>query len=216
MAVRDRKIQVVDEAQGPAEAKAINLKASIEAARAAQAALAEHDALRARASELDGLLAEQRQQQAEASANDRLEAVRSETRQQLEAVKSDVVAWRERFDALTKEAAALVEELPKLQHTIYGAGRRLAAVAAQAHEVREPWQRPDRPEDTEKGIPMMLQDVGDFSTEWDRAGGRDPALACFPEALAPGGLAYKLAHLIQQGGRVVVYAPNRGARAFRQ
>jgi len=210
MAVRDRKTQAtVVEASGP-----VDLERQIEAAQAAQVALAEHNRLVATASELDTLLQQQRQRQMETGANQQLEAVRSETRQQLEAVKSDVVAWRARFDALTEEAAALVKELPDLQRTIYSAGQRLQAVATQAHYAHTPWQRPTGP--VEEGIPMMLQDVGDFSTEWDAAGGRDPDLACFPAALAPGGLAYKLAHLIQQGGRVVVYAPNRGARAFQR
>ena len=210
MGIQDRKAQAtVVEASGP-----VDLEKQIEAAQAAQEALAEHNRLVATASELDGLLTEQRQQQAEADANQRLEAVRSETRQRLEAVKGNTTAWRARFEKLVEEAAALVKELPDLQHTIRGAGRQLQAVAAQAHEVREPWQRPSGPQDTEKGVPLALQDVGDFSTEWDRAGGRDPALACFPEVLPPSSLAYRLAQLIQQGGRVVVYAPNRGARAF--
>jgi len=215
MGVRDRKTQVV-EAQGPAEAQATSLEASIEAAQAAQEALAEHNRLVATASELDGLLAEQRQQQAEADTNQRLAAARLDTRRQLEAVKSDVVAWRERFDALVKEAAALVEELPGLQNTIYGTGRRLAAVAEQAHYAHEPWQRPSGPEDTEKGIPMMLQDVGDFASEWDQCGGRDPDLACFPDVLPPGSLAYRLRQLIEQRARTVTYVPARGARAFQR
>jgi len=209
MGIQARKQATVVEASGP-----VDLEQQIEAAQAAQEALAEHNRLVATASELDTLLQQQGQRQAETDANDRLEAVRSETRQRLEAVKSDVLAWRERFDALVKEAAALVEELPAIQHTIYGAGQRLQAVATQAHEVREPWQPPTGP--VEEGVPVLLQDVGDFSTEWDRAGGRDPALACFPDVLPPGGLAYKLARLVQQGGRVVVYAPNRGARAFQR
>jgi len=209
MGIQARKQATVVEASGP-----VGLEQQIEAAQAAQAALAEHDALRAKADELDTLLEQQHQRQAETDANDRLEAVRVDTRRQLEAVKGDVTAWRARFDALVKEAAALVEELPAIQHTIYGAGRRLAAVAVEAHNVREPWQPPTGP--VEEGVPVLLQDVGDFSTEWDRAGGRDPALACFPDVLPPGGLAYKLARLVQQGGRVVVYAPNRGARAFQR
>ena len=211
MGIQERKQATVVEAQGP-----VDLEQQIEAAQAAQDALAEHNRLVETASELDTLLQQQRQQQAETDANQRLETVRSETRQQLEAVKGDVTAWHARFDALTKDAAALVEELPKLQHTIYGAGQRLQAVAAQAHEVREPWQRPERPEDTEKGIPMALQDPGDFTGEWDRAGGRDPALACFPEALAPGGLAYRLRQLIERRARTVAYNPGRGARAFQR
>jgi len=181
----------------------------IEEARKAHDELMALEAVRTVAEELPLLLEQQEREERIEAANIRLEQVRGNVAAMLAEAKSGASKFRQSFAELALEFEALIKVLPVLQGTIHSAGRSLqdaieAAYKAEHGEVFDPQQA--------TGIPAYLQDNGDLSGEWERAGGTDPALACLPE-IKPGTLAATLAELLQRKS-VPAYDPKRGARVF--
>ena len=162
-----------------------------------------------KADELPGLLEQQEHEARIAEANARLEAVRANVKARLDEARSGASRFRETFTEVVLEFEALISTLPGLQGAILAAGWSLqdaiaAAYKAEHGEMFDPQQA--------TGIPAYLQDNGDLSGEWEKAGGTDPALACFPE-FKPGTIAAILAELLQRKS-VPAYNPKTGARTF--
>lgn len=163
------------------------LKTQIEEAQQAQAALAEGDALRAKADELPTLLRQQEQARQQAQANAELAAIEADVKATLAESAQRAAAFRERFETLIKEFEALAAELPEIEKPIHNAGRRL-----------------------QRAIPDSVR----FSDTWDRLGGRDPGLGVLPSVRPPGSAARVLGDTLQRGARTVIYHPATGARIF--
>ena len=163
------------------------LKRQIEEAQQAQAALAEGDALRAKAEELPELLRRQEQERQQAQANAELAALEADVKATLAEAAKKAADFQQRFEGLIAEFEALVKELPTIEKPIHNAGSRL-----------------------QRAIPDSVR----FSDTWDRLGGRDPGLAVLPSVRPPGSAARALGDLLQRGARTVVYRPATGARIF--
>ena len=156
-------------------------------AQAAQAALAETDALRVKADELPELLQRQEQARQQAQAAAELAAIEADVKATLAQTAKRAAAFRERFEGLIAEFEALAAELPEIEKPIHNAGSRL-----------------------QRAIPDSVR----FSDTWDRLGGRDPALGVLPEVRPPGSAARVLGDTLRRGARVGIYDPARGARIF--
>ena len=163
------------------------LKTQIEEAQAAQAALAEGDALRAKAEELPELLRRQEQARQQAQAAAELAEIEADVKRVLAESAKKAADFQQRFEGLIAEFEALVKELPEIEKPIHNAGSRL-----------------------QRALPDSVR----FSDTWDRLGGRDPALGVLPEVRPPGSAARVLGDTLQRGARVVIYDPARGARIF--
>jgi len=163
------------------------LKRQIEEAQQAQAALAEGDALRAKAEELPELLRRQEQERQQAQANAELAALEADVKATLAEAAKKAADFQQRFEGLIAEFEALVKELPEIEKPIHNAGSRL-----------------------QRALPDSVR----FSDTWDRLGGRDPSLSVLPEVRPPGSAARVLGDTLQRGARVVIYDPARGARIF--
>ena len=163
------------------------LAKEIEEAQQARAALAETDALRAKADELPELLRRQEQARQLAQANAELAAIEADVKDTLAGSAERAVAFRARFEGLIAEFEALVKELPEIEGPISEAGNRLV---------------------------VAIPDAAYFSSEWERLGGTNPDLATLPEVRPPGSASRALGDLLQRGARVVAYDPKRGARYF--
>ena len=163
------------------------LKTQIEEAQAAQAALAEGDALRAKAEELPELLRRQEQARQQAQAAAELAEIEADVKRVLAESAKKAADFQQRFEGLIAEFEALVKELPEIETPIHNAGSRL-----------------------QRAIPDSVR----FSDTWDRLGGRDPSLSVLPEVRPPGRAARVLGDTLQRGARTVVYRPATGARIF--
>ena len=163
------------------------LKTQIKEAQAAQAALAEGDALRAKADELPELLRQQEQARQQAQADAELAALEADVKHVLAESAKKAADFQQRFETLVKEFETLAKELPTIEKPIHDAGRRL-----------------------QRAIPDAVR----FSDTWDRLGGRDPGLAVLPSVRPPGSAARVLGDTLQRGARVMIYHPSTGARIF--
>lgn len=163
------------------------LAQEIEEAQQAQEALAEGDALRAKADELPALLAQQERERRQAQANAELAAIEADVKATLAEAAKKAADFRARFEVLISEFEKLAAELPAIEKPINSAGNRLRGA-----------------------IPDPVR----FSDMWDRLGGRDPALAVLPTVRPPGSAARVLGDMLRRGARVGIYDPARGARAF--
>jgi len=163
------------------------LAKEIEEAQQARAALAEQDALRAKADELPDLLRQQEQARQQAEADAALAALEDDVKATLAEAAKKAAAFRQIFETLIADFEGLVAMLPEIENPVYAAGHDLLAA---------------------------LPDAAAFSNEWARLGGTNPDLATLPEVRPPGSASRALGDLLQRGARVVAYDPKRGARYF--
>lgn len=175
----------------------LDLQAELEEAETAAAEIAELDAKRARAESVDLLKAQAKNEQEQAEAEAALEAARANVRQRLTALKASATAWRERFSQWVAEGGDLARDLADLQKRRGEARSYLGQAVQVVYEANNPWHPPTA-EEAVKAIPLELQDPGDLVGEWDRLGGRDPALALLPSGVPPASMAHALAELVRK------------------
>lgn len=197
------------------------LDTKIEQATAAAAAQHELDEQAALAEQLPDLLAEKELERQLVEAEQNLAAVKARAKAELTEAATAATAWRERFAALAREAKALAEQLPRLQHQIFAPLQELSRACEQVNSVGF---QAAHPQDAAFGSPGTSYAFergrgASFDRLLSEVGGANPALSCWPPQ--PGGdpreisasTSEKLKRLIRRGG-LVIYCPERGGANF--